>query len=45
MPYLLSTDGALTMQKDVKGALANNKGSVVRRMYVVNEPFSSGTQR
>ncbi|XP_037948586.1 zinc finger protein 135 isoform X2 [Teleopsis dalmanni] len=41
MPYLL-TDGSITMQKDVKNALAANKGSVVRRMFVVNEPFPSG---
>lgn len=44
MPYLLSTDGSLTVQKDVKGALAG-KQSVVRRMVLVNDPFSSGAQR
>ncbi|XP_022226448.2 zinc finger protein 189 isoform X15 [Drosophila obscura] len=46
MPYLLSTDGSLAVQKDVKGALSGNKGNVVRRMYVVNDPsFPPGTQR
>ncbi|XP_033254019.1 zinc finger protein 2-like isoform X18 [Drosophila miranda] len=46
MPYLLSTDGSLAVQKDVKGALTGNKGNVVRRMYVVNDPsFPPGTQR
>lgn len=45
MPYLLSTDGSLTVQKDVKGALAGNKGNVVRRMFVVNDSFAPGTQR
>uniref|UniRef100_A0A1B0FNT4 C2H2-type domain-containing protein n=1 Tax=Glossina morsitans morsitans TaxID=37546 RepID=A0A1B0FNT4_GLOMM len=44
MPYLLSTDGSLTVQKDVKGALAANKG-VVRRMVLVNDPFATGAQR
>lgn len=44
MPYLLSTDGSLTVQKDVKGALAANKG-VVRRMVLVNDPFTTGAQR
>ncbi|XP_034142295.1 zinc finger protein 189 isoform X9 [Drosophila guanche] len=46
MPYLLSTDGSLAVQKDVKGGLTGNKGNVVRRMYVVNDPsFPPGTQR
>ncbi|XP_017837472.1 zinc finger protein 585A isoform X16 [Drosophila busckii] len=46
MPYLLSTDGSLAVQKDVKGALASNKGNVVRRMFVVNDSsFAPGTQR
>lgn len=45
MPYLLSTDGALTVQKDVKGGLTAQKGGVVRRMFVVNEPFAPGAQR
>lgn len=44
MPYLLSTDGSLTVQKDVKGGLAANK-SVVRRMVLVNDPFATGGQR
>ncbi|XP_070065895.1 zinc finger protein 432 isoform X12 [Drosophila virilis] len=46
MPYLLSTDGSLAVQKDVKGALSSNKGNVVRRMFVVNDSsFAPGTQR
>ncbi|XP_030387780.1 zinc finger protein 17 isoform X4 [Scaptodrosophila lebanonensis] len=46
MPYLLSADGSLAVQKDVKGALsASNKGNVVRRMFVVNDTFAPGTQR
>lgn len=45
MPYLLSTDGSLTVQKDVKGALVGNKGNVVRRMFVVNDSSAPGTQR
>ncbi|KRG04609.1 zinc finger protein 420 isoform X17 [Drosophila mojavensis] len=46
MPYLLSTDGSLAVQKDVKGALTSNKGNVVRRMFVVNDSsFAPGTQR
>ncbi|XP_034479714.1 zinc finger protein 665 isoform X4 [Drosophila innubila] len=46
MPYLLSTDGSLAVQKDVKGALtASNKGNLVRRMFVVNDTFAPGTQR
>ncbi|XP_068148221.1 zinc finger protein 432 isoform X18 [Drosophila tropicalis] len=46
MPYLLSTDGSLAVQKDVKGALAGNKANVVRRMFLVNDSsFPHGTQR
>ncbi|KAH8269424.1 hypothetical protein KR018_002947 [Drosophila ironensis] len=46
MPYLLSTDGSLAVQKDVKGALAAGNKNVVRRMFVVNDPsFPPGTQR
>uniref|UniRef100_A0A1I8MGY9 C2H2-type domain-containing protein n=1 Tax=Musca domestica TaxID=7370 RepID=A0A1I8MGY9_MUSDO len=44
MPYLLSTDGSLTVQKDVKAGLAPSKG-LVRRMVLVNDPFSPGGQR
>ena len=44
MPYLLSTDGSITVQKDGKGAIAGNK-SVVRRMVLVNDPFAPGAQR
>jgi len=46
MPYLLSTDGSLAVQKDVKGLTAGGKNNVVRRMFVVNDPsFPPGTQR
>lgn len=47
MPYLQLTDGGITVQqKDVKGAIAHTNKGVVRRMFVVNEPFSqASTQR
>lgn len=45
MPYLQLTDGSsITVQKDGKGAITHtNKGGVVRRMYVLNEPFTQAT--
>lgn len=46
MPYLQLTDGAAiaVQPKDVKGAIAHtNKAGVVRRMFVVNEPFTQAT--
>lgn len=45
MPYLQLADGsAITVQKDVKGALAHANKGVVRRMFVVNnEPFAQAT--
>lgn len=47
MPYLQLTDaGSITVQKDVKGAITHTNKGVVRRMFVVNEPFSqASTQR
>lgn len=46
MPYLLSTDGSLAVQKDVKALTAAGNKNVVRRMFVVNDPsFPPGTQR
>ncbi|XP_055314659.1 zinc finger protein 37 isoform X42 [Sitodiplosis mosellana] len=44
MPYLQLTDGGITVQqKDVKGAIAHTNKGVVRRMFVVNEPFSQAS--
>lgn len=44
MPYLQLTDaGSVTVQKDIKGAITNSKGGIVRRMYVLNEPFTQAT--
>ncbi|KAJ6646626.1 hypothetical protein Bhyg_01839 [Pseudolycoriella hygida] len=44
MPYLQLTDaGSITVQKDVKGAITHTNKGVVRRMFVVNEPFSQAT--
>lgn len=41
MPYLQLADGSsITVQKDAKGAIAHTNKGVVRRMFVVNEPFS-----
>ncbi|XP_055314656.1 gastrula zinc finger protein XlCGF58.1 isoform X39 [Sitodiplosis mosellana] len=38
------TDGGITVQqKDVKGAIAHTNKGVVRRMFVVNEPFSQAS--
>lgn len=48
MPYLQLTDaGSITVQqKDVKGAITHTNKGVVRRMFVVNEPFTqASTQR
>lgn len=46
MPYLQLAEGITVQQKDVKGAIAHTNKGVVRRMFVVNEPFSqASTQR
>lgn len=46
MPYLQLTDaGSITVQKDVKGAITHTNKGVVRRMFVVNEPFSQASSQ
>lgn len=41
MPYLQLADGSsITVQKDVKSAITHTNKGVVRRMFVVNEPFT-----
>lgn len=45
MPYLQLADGTtgIAVQKDSKGAITHTNKGVVRRMYVVNEPFTQAT--
>lgn len=46
MPYLQLTDaGSITVQKDVKGAITHTNKGVVRRMFVVNEPFTQASSQ
>lgn len=44
MPYLQLTDaGGITVQKDAKGTITHTNKGVVRRMFVVNEPFTQAS--
>lgn len=46
MPYLQLTDaGSITVQKDMKGAITHTNKGVVRRMFVVNEPFTQASSQ